>query len=334
MKTAAVDTIQRARKAAALARMDSVVSPQDGLVAVREILSQLLGCEQFALLAMDAARTRLSLVAAYGVEPASVKSRSISEGLIGRAARRGEPFIAGRSSRLGASADEDALSAAIPLREGGQVAGVLALFRLLPHKRGFVAGDSDLFDVLSERAAIALAGRSAPGSNGSQTPSSPPQPAAAGRIRAVYLYPGDVFVSDAPAELSAVVGSCVALCLWDERLRFGGMSHYLLPASPLGRAPSLRFGSTAIPALIGSLERLGSRREDLRAKLFGGAAVNAPSAAKVDPMLGQQNAELGRRLLAEAGISIVVEDVGGTAGRKLTFRTDDGSAQVRVIGAA
>ncbi len=332
MKTAAVDTVQRARRAAALARMDSVVSPQDGLVAVREILSQLLGCEQFALFALDTARSRLSLVAAHGVDPATVKSRPVSEGLIGRVARRGEPFIAGRSSRLGAGPDEDVLSACIPILDGGQVAGVLALFRLLPHKRTFYPGDADLFDVLSVRGAIALAGG---GASSSQAPPAPPpraEPAPARQIRAVYLYPGDVFVSDAPAELSAILGSCVAVCVWDERLRFGGMSHYLLPTSPLGRSPSLRFGGTAIPALLASLERLGSRREHQRAKLFGGAAVNMPGTAKIDPSLGVRNVELGRQMLVEAGIPLVAEDVGGTMGRKLCFRTDDGATHIKAVG--
>ncbi len=44
-----------------------------------------------------------------------------------------------------------------------------------------------------------------------------------------------------------------------------------------------------------------------------------------------QNVSLARRFLADAGIPIVNEDVGGAQGRKLVFRTSDGSAWVRHI---
>jgi chemotaxis protein CheD len=44
-----------------------------------------------------------------------------------------------------------------------------------------------------------------------------------------------------------------------------------------------------------------------------------------------QNVALARRLLADARIPIVNEDVGGTQGRKLVFQTHDGAAWVRHI---
>jgi chemotaxis protein CheD len=44
-----------------------------------------------------------------------------------------------------------------------------------------------------------------------------------------------------------------------------------------------------------------------------------------------KNVDLARRLLADAGIAIVAEDVGGTQGRKLVFQTGDGAAWVRKI---
>jgi chemotaxis protein CheD len=151
-------------------------------------------------------------------------------------------------------------------------------------------------------------------------------------VKSVYLYPGDAFVSDCPVELTTILGSCVAVCLWDPSLRVGGMSHFLLPASPLGQSASLRFGDASIPALLSSLERLGSRKQSLQAKLFGGAAVNLGVQPQVGVALGQRNVGIARRLLGEIGIPVMAEDVGGTAGRKLRFRTDDGSALVKVLG--
>jgi chemotaxis protein CheD len=330
---------RRARAVAAEERLRLVSSPEDGLAAVAEILSQLFGSEEYALLAMDTGGTRLRLVASRGIDPTSFRSRSIREGLMGRVARRGAAFLARRSSRLGASADEASLTACIPLMDGGKVAGVLAIFRLLPHKRGFDAGDTELLDLLSAHGAIALRAGGAGAAQKHAPPEAPPaapQPPASSRVKSVYLYPGDAFVSEVPIELSAILGSCVAVCVWDPDLKIGGMSHYLLPTAPTTAAPGpsspLRFGDTAIPSLLASLERLGSRRQNLRAKLFGGATVNAGSAPQAEGTLGLRNVEIARSRLAEAGILIAAEDVGGAAGRKLRFRTDDGTALVKALG--
>ena len=43
-----------------------------------------------------------------------------------------------------------------PLRRDGEIVGVLAVFRLLPHKGSLDAIDIDLFDVLAAHAASAL----------------------------------------------------------------------------------------------------------------------------------------------------------------------------------
>ena len=53
-------------------------------------------------------------------------------------------------------AGDAALTACIPLKVAGRVVGVLAVFRLLPHKLRLDAIDIDLFDVLAAHAASAL----------------------------------------------------------------------------------------------------------------------------------------------------------------------------------
>jgi chemotaxis protein CheD len=338
MKNAALDTspdsTHRARNDAARERLERAQSAADGLEAVGEIVSQLFGSEEYALFVVNGTRTRLSPVASLGVDPARLRDRSMAEGIIGRVARRGVTFLAGRASRLGASADEAQLTAAVPLMDGAEVRGVLAIFRLLPHKRGVAPGDAELLDLLSAHGAVALDAREAalPPAPRATTATIPPPFPASCRVKSVYLYPGDAFVSDCPVELTTILGSCVAVCLWDTLLRIGGMSHFLLPASPLGQSASLRFGDASIPALLSSLERLGSRKQSLQAKLFGGAAVNPAVQPQAGMALGQRNVDIGRRLLGEIGIPIVAEDVGGTAGRKLRFRTDDGSALVKMLG--
>lgn len=45
-----------------------------------------------------------------------------------------------------------------------------------------------------------------------------------------YVKPGYVYFSRRAALLRAVVGSCVAVCLWDTRRRVGGMNDFLMPS--------------------------------------------------------------------------------------------------------
>lgn len=155
-----------------------------------------------------------------------------------------------------------------------------------------------------------------------------PELSSPGERRLAYVHPGHVFVSPEPVEAMTVLGSCVAVCLWDARLRLGGINHFLLPES--GSADSsARFGRGAIVRLIDELGYLGSRKTDLSAKLFGGAAVIEAFRSGVH--LGTRNVEVARQVLEEYGIPIVAEDVLGSRGRKLIFHTGSGVALIRLI---
>jgi len=145
----------------------------------------------------------------------------------------------------------------------------------------------------------------------------------------VYLHPGQLFVSPEPHTMTTILGSCVAVCLWDPVLRAGGANHYLLPQDVGDGLASARFGSVAIHRLIEGLQALGSQKQDLRAKVFGGACVIDAFAQGTH--LGTENADLGLRILRQEGIPVVAEDVGGRRGRKVIFHTDSGLVLVRLI---
>lgn len=145
------------------------------------------------------------------------------------------------------------------------------------------------------------------------------------RRASVYLHAGQLYASAKPASVVTVLGSCVAVCLFDPRARVGGMNHYLLPLEPT-REGSTRFGNVALRKLLDEVLALGARRGELRAKVFGGASVVRVLEGRT---LGADNSELAFRLLRDAEIPVVEQDVGGRGGRKLVFHTDDGSAWVR-----
>jgi chemotaxis protein CheD len=142
----------------------------------------------------------------------------------------------------------------------------------------------------------------------------------------VYLAPGRLYASAENAQVTTILGSCVAVCLFDPALRIGGINHFLLP---LGAPASPRFGDSAIGLLVDRLVELGADRRRLKGKVFGGACVL--EAFRDTPSLGARNVEMAEARLAEAGIPIVGRDVGGFLGRKVVFDVGSGAAWVRPI---
>jgi len=300
--------------------------------AVGEIVSQLMGCEEHVLFALEPEGERFLPVSAMGLPPERIQSLLVPQGILGQVARHGVPYVIGRTSSVGAAPHEVGLTACIPLLGGRQVRGVLALFRMLPQKRGLSDEDLELLDLLRLQGAVAVT-EPRQGALATYEPASAPLLGEPSPLWTFYLEPGGLVAAARPTEVTTILGSCVSVCLWDERLRQGGMNHFLLPTAPYGQLPSGRHGDAAIPMLLRELERLGSQRLNLRAKVFGGAHMAGLPPDGAAPTLGQRNAELARRLLEEAGIAIIAEDLGGSAGRKLRFRTDDGMALVKTLRA-
>ncbi|MDR1608776.1 MAG: chemotaxis protein CheD [Deltaproteobacteria bacterium] len=130
-----------------------------------------------------------------------------------------------------------------------------------------------------------------------------------------HLIPGQLFACGEQAMVSAVLGTCVAVCLHDRRLKIGGMNHYLYPKSGFFGSSSNEYGDVAIPALIDKLLRLGSRVQDLEAQIFGGGDNG------LRHNTGEKNVKMARKLLKKNGVAVVSEDVGGFKGRRLIFHT-------------
>ena len=155
------------------------------------------------------------------------------------------------------------------------------------------------------------------------------QPKAASHTR-VYLLPGELNASKEPAQITTILGSCVAVCLWDANTGMGGMNHFLLPAWREGEGPSTRFGDIATRTLLEELLELGCQRRHLIAKLFGGAALFR-SQDRYVASLGSKNVEAARTMMKNAGVPVIAQDTGGTHGRKVVFNTADGSVWSRQV---
>ena len=140
----------------------------------------------------------------------------------------------------------------------------------------------------------------------------------------IYLLPGQLQVAAEPCHITTILGSCVAICLFDRYRLAGGMNHFLLPTSRMGEECSLRFADTATVTLLEKLLALGCKLESLTAKIFGGAALFRGQEEYAET-LGAKNVQAAVLMLERAGIPIVAQETGGNCGRKIVFDTEDGT---------
>ena len=146
----------------------------------------------------------------------------------------------------------------------------------------------------------------------------------------VYLYPGRIFTSVEPMVVSTILGSCVAVCLWDPSAAVGGINHFLLPSNPSRGASDPRYGDTAMTRLIDSMVERGAATRRLVAKIVGGASV-LDAFAGARKSIGDQNVAIAREFLSRLDIRITGDQTGGRKGRKLLFHTGNGTAYVKEI---
>ena len=151
-------------------------------------------------------------------------------------------------------------------------------------------------------------------------------------LRQVYLHPGGLYASPEAAHLSIIVGSCVAVCIFNPRLSIGGATHYLLPTLEGQGKPSPRYGDVAITQLLHGLEQAGSKKKDLEAGVYGGACVLHAFRGGSSELIGYKNVRLALEVLSREKIRIVRQETGGEKGRKITMRTDTGATSFKLIG--
>ena len=146
---------------------------------------------------------------------------------------------------------------------------------------------------------------------------------------AAKVLPGEYFVAREPLAIMTVLGSCIAACLWDSRMRVGGMNHFMLPDGDNGDS-SGRYGSYAMELLINEMMKLGARRETLQAKIFGGGQVMANFTTM---NVGERNTRFVQDYLATERIPVVSEDVLDIYPRKVVFFPVTGKAMVKRLAA-
>lgn len=158
-------------------------------------------------------------------------------------------------------------------------------------------------------------------------------PICAPPVKRITVIQGEVHTScDPEVELTTVLGSCVATCLFDPLARIGGMNHFLLAEPPEMQRSSGNFdehyGLYLMELLINRMVGCGAQKSRLKARLFGGANFY-----HTVQQIGAINAQFAHRFLDREGIALVNADLGGTCARRVHFRPFSGQVRCKVTEA-
>jgi chemotaxis protein CheD len=149
------------------------------------------------------------------------------------------------------------------------------------------------------------------------------------RADAVKVLPGEYYVSADDLVIMTVLGSCIAACIWDPRVRVGGMNHFMLPEG--GSDSGGRYGSYAMELLINELMKQGARRETMQAKVFGGGQVMSSFTTM---NVGERNTKFVLDYLQTERIAVVSKDVLDVYPRKVCFFPATGKAMVKRLASS
>ncbi|MEH6713896.1 MAG: chemoreceptor glutamine deamidase CheD [Paraglaciecola polaris] len=149
---------------------------------------------------------------------------------------------------------------------------------------------------------------------------------------AIKILPGEYYATTEKTLILTVLGSCVAVCLRDPKLKIGGMNHFLLPNdNSVGDSPvsaSARYGTYAMEILMTQIMKLGGDKNRLEAKVFGGGAVLQGMTTNT---VGQRNAEFVVDFLNTENIPIMASDLLDIYPRKVYFFPETGEVKVRKL---
>ncbi len=148
-------------------------------------------------------------------------------------------------------------------------------------------------------------------------------------MRGYFLKPGYVFYATESTMILTVLGSSVAVTLYDPYRSTGGMNHFIHPQVDETTAPTALYAQPATIQLIRMFKNSGSSISQLQAHIIGGATPRGSDRARNS--ISEQNVEIAENMLKHYNIEIAGMDIGGHWGRKIVFNSGTGEVIIAKV---
>ncbi|MEW6419547.1 MAG: chemotaxis protein CheD [Nitrospirota bacterium] len=161
----------------------------------------------------------------------------------------------------------------------------------------------------------------------------------------IHLKPGEIYIAEMPVVISTVLGSCLAVTMFNRRFRIGAICHVMLPRCRCkdncgdditkciyekkrssGSCQDIyRYVDCSIYNMLKRFEIFGVERDDIEIKLFGGAdSFLSCNESRMGMTVGKQNIEKALKIIEAERLILHASDIGGALGRKIFFYAHTG----------
>lgn len=135
-------------------QLHSTLDFREVLQVITEIVINLIGAEEFAIMLLDEKTNRLTAMATEGLDPETLPTIELGQGIIGQMAKTGENYFIEEMENY--QRDFSHPIVCIPLKIKEHVIGVIVIYKLLEQKSRFAEVDYELFTLLAGHAATAI----------------------------------------------------------------------------------------------------------------------------------------------------------------------------------
>ncbi len=147
------------------------------------------------------------------------------------------------------------------------------------------------------------------------------------KLPVIHLMPGEFRLSRNPEIIITILGSCVALIMYDTVTEVCAIAHCVLPESSFGEGGeennAFKYVDSSFIRMMEIFQRMGIPPERIVMKLFGGAE-QVINHAKGRESVGLKNIKKVLELAGLKSIRVASSDVGGNIGRKIYLLSNTG----------
>ncbi len=145
----------------------------------------------------------------------------------------------------------------------------------------------------------------------------------------ITILSGEYYISNDPqVVIVTLLGSCIAVCLFDPLNGVGGMNHFMLPQAQKEPCRDYgKFGLQSLEMMLEGLAKQGAAFANLKAKVFGGS--NMINLTYKENGIAIANIHFTLKYLQNKNIPIISKELGGNIGRRIYYLIEDHSVFVQ-----
>lgn len=147
---------------------------------------------------------------------------------------------------------------------------------------------------------------------------------------------GELYVTKSPMILKTVLGSCLAITMFDKKSGAAGMNHIVLPGeyvdhlgqTVIFQGDDTRYGNVSLKVMLERMRQLGSVNDSIIANMVGGSYM-WPCSDRVD--VPRMNVDYARKFLTKQRIRVVSEVIFKKNALRVFLNTQSGELKVEEI---